>query len=219
MSGASQSSLVPELTAGIDIGTTSVKAVVADEDGKIVGRSRLPSQLVFGPGGRFEHDALATWWEAPRLALQQVLASHAAHAVQAVAVSAMMPSVAAVDGTGRPLGEGLLYGDGRGLQQGSADPTASDEMAQLSGWAARHAPGAAGYWPAQAVANASLGGEGVADLASAFAAGPLFNGSGWDPAACEAAGLVPAQLPRVAVFGEAVGQVGPVRARSAVGGR
>jgi xylulokinase len=207
MSGASQSSGLLELTAGVDIGTTSVKAVAADEDGNVVGRTRLPSHLVIGPNGRFEHDAAATWWEAPRVALQQVLANSA---VQAVSVSAMMPSVAAVDATGRPLGEGLLYGDGRGLQKGSADPTASDEMAQLSGWAARHAPGAAGYWPAQAVANASLGGEGVADLASAFAAGPLFNGSGWDLAACEAAGLLPSQLPRVAVFGEAVGRVGPL---------
>ena len=210
MSGASQSSSAPGLTAGVDVGTTSVKAVVVDEGGNIVGRRRLPSQLVIGPGGRFEHDAVATWWDAPRLVLQQMTASRAAPAFEAVAVSAMMPSVAAVDSTGRPLGPGLLYGDSRGRQQGSADPTASEEMAHLSGWAARHAPGAAGYWPAQAVVNASLGGEGVADLASAFAAGPLFNGSGWDPAACDAAGLGLGQLPRVAVFGEAVGLVDPV---------
>jgi xylulokinase len=206
MSGASQSSPGRPLTAGVDVGTTSVKAVVADEDGNIVERARLPSQLVIGPDGRFEHDAVATWWEAPRLLLQRVLANCEA---QAVSVSAMMPSVAAVDATGRPVGRGLLYGDGRGSQEGSGDPTTSQEMAQLSAWAARHAPEAAGYWPAQAVANAALGGEGVTDLASAFAAGPLFNGSGWDPGVCEAAGLSPSQLPRVAVFGEAVGKVSP----------
>jgi xylulokinase len=82
-------------------------------------------------------------------------------------------------------------------------------MAGLSGWVAQNVPAAAGYWPAQAVANASLGGEGVTDLASAFASGPLFNGSGWDASACDAAGLSPAQLPRVAMFGEAIGKVGP----------
>jgi xylulokinase len=205
MSGASQSSRCSELTAGIDIGTTSVKAVVADEDGNIVGRARQASELIIGPGGRFDHDARQTWWETPRDVLRQLLSGHAP---EAVSVSAMMPSVAAVDDSGRPLGEGLLYGDSRGMQKGSGDPTTSDEMAHLSGWAAGNAPGAAGYWPAQAVANASLGGEGVADLASAFAAGPLFNGSGWDPAACAAVGLRPSQLPRVAVFGEAVGKVG-----------
>jgi xylulokinase len=205
MSGASQSSRCSVLAAGIDIGTTSVKAVVADEDGNIVGRARQASALLIGPGGRFEHDARQTWWESPRVVLRQLLSGYAA---EAVSVSAMMPSVAAVDDSGRPLGEGLLYGDSRGLQQGSGDPTTSAEMAHLSGWAARNAPGAAGYWPAQAVANASLGGEGVTDLASAFATGPLFMGSGWDAAACSAAGFRPSQLPRVAVFGEAVGQVG-----------
>jgi xylulokinase len=207
MSGVAQSSRPSELTAGIDIGTTSVKAVVADHDGNVIDRARVASQVVIGPAGRFEHNAISTWWESPRVALQQVLAKCDA---RAVSVSAMMPSVAAVDTSGRPLGQGLLYGDGRGLQSGGADPTASDEMARLSAWAARNAPGAAGYWPAQAVANASLGGEGVTDLASAFASGPLFNGSGWDAAACEAAGLSPVQLPRVAVFGEAIGRVGPV---------
>jgi xylulokinase len=206
MSGASQSRHGRPLTAGVDVGTTSVKAVVADEDGNVVERARLPSQLVIGPHGRFEHDAVTTWWQAPRLALHRVLAECEAHAVS---VSAMMPSVAAVDATGRPIGPGLLYGDARGSQEGSGDPTTSKEMAQLGAWAARHTPEAAGYWPAQAVANAALGGGGVTDLASAFAAGPLFNGSGWDPGVCEAAGLSPSQLPRVAVFGEAVGKVSP----------
>jgi xylulokinase len=217
MTGASQSSRYSssqygELAAGVDIGTTSVKAVLADEDGNIVGRTRLVSELLIEPGGRFEHDAVKTWWETPRLALQQLISGQQlapGHFPQAVSVSAMMPSVAAVDDTGRPVGKGLLYGDRRGRQEGGGDPTTSEEMARLSGWAAHDAPHAAGYWPAQAVANASLGGEGVADLASAFAAGPLFDGSGWDPVACAAAGLLPSQLPRVAVFGEAVGKVGP----------
>jgi xylulokinase len=145
---------------------------------------------------------------------------------QAVAVSAMMPSVAAVDGSGRPIGPGLLYGDSRGesSSQGldakadgagpraGGDPTASDEMACLATWAAADAPGAAGYWPAQAVANASLGGQGVTDLASAFAAGTLFGDGGWQASVCEAGGFSPAQLPRVAFFGERVGEV-----RSAAG--
>jgi xylulokinase len=82
-------------------------------------------------------------------------------------------------------------------------------MARLCGWVAARHPSAAGYWPSQAVANASLGGEGVTDLASAFAAGPLFGGSGWDDAACLAAGFAAARLPRVAVFGEAVGRLLP----------
>ena len=207
------------LVAGVDIGTTAVKAVVADEDGRVVGRSRVASRLAIGPDGSFEHDAPASWWEAPRSVLEQAVG---AARPRAVAVSAMMPSVTAVDRTGRPLGPGLLYGDGRpgpppvapsrrpnASGPTASDPTASDEMARLCRWVAARHPSAAGYWPAQAVANASLGGEGVTDLASAFAAGPLFGASGWDEAACRAAGFPAARLPRVAVFGEAIGNLVP----------
>ncbi len=197
------------LVAGVDIGTTAVKAVTVDDDGRVVGRARVASRLAIGPGGTFEHEAAAAWWEAPRSALRQAVG---AGRPRAVAVSAMMPSVTAVDGTGRPFGPGLLYGDGR-LEASatgvSGDPTASDEMVRLCRWVAARHPEAAGYWPAQAVANASLGGEGVTDLASAFAAGPLFGGSGWDGAVCAAAGFPAARLARVAVFGEAIGRLAP----------
>jgi xylulokinase len=241
MTDASQSAQTSGLVVGLDIGTTAVKAVVADEAGNIVGRHRLPSELIIGPTGRFEHDAVATWWEGPRALLRETLEQLRASgrgAPQAVAVSAMMPSVAAVDASGRPVGPGLLYGDSRGQSpdqvsdghggeagargggdQTASDPTASDEMACLAGWAAADVPGAAGYWPAQAVANASLGGEGVTDLASAFAAGTLFGEGGWQRSVCEGGGFSPGQLPRVAFFGERIGEVDPaVLAASVVSG-
>jgi xylulokinase len=216
MVAVSQSAGRGLLTAGLDVGTTSVKAVAVDGEGRVVARSRRPSRLVVGPG-RFEHDALSTWWQAPRLVLADVAAAAGASGageLASVAVSAMMPSVGAVDAAGRPTGPGLLYGDGRGVpagggRPGGGDPTASDEMARLAGWVAADAPGADGYWPAQGVANASLGGRGVIDLASAFAAGPLYDGSGWSGDVCASAGLSVAQLPAVAVFGEQVGQVAP----------
>jgi xylulokinase len=231
MTDASQSAQSGGLAVGLDIGTTSVKVVVADEAGNIVGRHRLPSELIVAPNGRFEHDAVATWWDGPRALLSETLDQLRASGrgePKAVAVSAMMPSVSAVDGSGRPIGPGLLYGDSRGQvpvqgrdgqsggtgSRGGSDPTASDEMACLAGWAASEVPGAAGYWPAQAVANASLGAVGVTDLASAFATGTLFGEGGWDASVCEAAGFSAAQLPRVAFFGERIGEVDPV----AVGG-
>ena len=207
---------------GLDVGTTALKAIVVDEDATVVERTRLPSALCTGPGGQLEHDAGVTWWQSPRIAVARLLSQPGAGRVRAVAVSAMMPSVGAVNASGKPLGPGLLYGDRRRHQAtgagqpsepaapaGGSDPTASDEMARLAGWVASQEPAASGYWPAQAVANASLGGEGVMDLASAFATGPLFNGATWDQAACAGAGLLPEQLPRVAMFGEAVGEVRP----------
>jgi xylulokinase len=129
----------------------------------------------------------------------------------AVAVSAMMPSATAVGSGGVPAAPALLYGDRRGSVAGREviDPLANPEMSRLCAWLAAEPSldGADGFWPAQAVANASLGGEGLVDLATAFACGPLFNGSAWDEEVCAEAGLRPGQLPRVAVFGERVGEV------------
>ncbi|MDA8302391.1 MAG: FGGY-family carbohydrate kinase [Actinomycetota bacterium] len=206
------------LSAGIDIGTTAVKAVAVDEDGNVVWRTRVASALSVGPGDRLEHDAVSTWWEAPRAALRALAkglevpgpgnqgGQEVGQRLEAVAVSAMMPSVAPVDERGRPIGAGLLYGSAG--PAGPGDPTSSDEMARLAALAASDWPGASGYWPAQGIANASLGGQGVIDLASAFAAGSLFNGAGWEERASQAVGLSAAQLPRVVVWGEALGELG-----------
>jgi len=171
-----------------------------------------------GPGGRLEHDALSAWWRSPREVLGLVAGPEP---VEAVAVSAMMPSAAVVGASGRPVGPGLLYSDRRafvGGVQGEPGPsvgsspkaaTAGAQMAALTSWLADASPRAHGYWPAQAVANAALCGRGVVDLASAFAAGAMFDGSGWDEAACRQGGFGTEQMPDVVLFGEPVGQVGP----------
>jgi xylulokinase len=207
MPGDSQSGA---LTAGVDVGTTSVKVVLVDATGRVTGRSRVPSALTVGPGGRLEHDPVASWWEAPRTALARAVRESGARPA-AVAVSAMMPSATAVGAGGMPVGPALLYGDSRaaGVGREVIDPLANPEMARLCAWLAAQPSEARaqGFWPAQAVANASLGGEGLIDLATAFACGPLFNGSAWDEAVCAEAGIDLGQLPRVAVFGERVGEV------------
>ncbi len=46
-----------EVTVGIDIGTTSVKAVVVDASGLILDRVRVPHPIVVPGPNRFEHDA------------------------------------------------------------------------------------------------------------------------------------------------------------------
>jgi xylulokinase len=130
--------------------------------------------------------------------------------VAGVAVAAMVPSLAAVDAEGRPLGPGVLYGDERARDDGTVeglDPTRSAETVGLLRWAASCHPDAAGYWPAQAVANRSLGGPGTIDLTTAFATGVLFGGSGWDADRCAAVGVDPATLPLVELFGQPIGEV------------
>ncbi|BCI91066.1 hypothetical protein NIIDMKKI_62720 [Mycobacterium kansasii] len=81
------------------------------------------------------------------------------------------------------------------------------EAAEFLRWTAAEAPGATGYWPAPAVANYALAGAPVIDFATAVTGLPLFDGSGWNPAACADCGASVAQMPRVETFGSAIGQV------------
>lgn len=194
-----------EVTIGIDIGTTAVKAVAADEHGRVVARTRIPHQLRVPEPDKLEHDADEAWRHGAVAALEQLDRSDAC----AVAVSAMVPSMTAVDRDGVPLTPGLLYGDSRGRV---ATPAAGmgfmiGEAAEFLRWTAREAPDAAGYWPAPAVANYALGGEAVIDFATAFTTLPLFDGTGWNAAECADCGASADRMPRVEAPGAAVGTV------------
>jgi xylulokinase len=194
-----------DVTIGIDIGTTAVKAVAADEDGRVVARARIPHQLRVPAPDRLEHDADEAWRRGPLAAMRELCRPDA----RAVAVSAMVPSMTAVDATGKPISPGLLYGDSRGrVSSGNeqAVPT-SGEAAEFLRWTAREAPDAAGYWPAPAVANHAIAGEATIDLGTATTTFPLFDGTGWSADACAECGVSVDRLPRVVVMGEACGEV------------
>jgi xylulokinase len=209
------------ITAGVDIGTTSVKAVAVDEDGVILARSRIPHEtLVPGPE-LLEHDADRAWRRGPKRAL----AALGSFELKAVGIAAMVPSMTAVDRRGRPFTPGLLYGDARGRppggthREGPPGPEGSGEAVGFLRWTSNTAPGAAGYWHAQAVATKALGGPPAVDLGVAFTSAPLYGAAGWDESICEGLGVDPATLPQVEMSGTAVGQMGrggPVLAAGAV---
>lgn len=191
----------PEVTVGIDIGTSSVKAIAADGDGRVVASARVPHEVRVPSPLRFEHDAEAAWRRGPREALAAVSTDVD---VRGVSVAAMVPSLTAVDVDGVPLVPGLLYGDERGHADESdttGSPTESGELLGFLGWCAREAPDAAGFWPAQATANHALCGEAVLDTATAATAYPLFDWTGWDTAIAASVGARPEQFPRLVPTG------------------
>lgn len=207
------------VTLGIDIGTTSVKAVAADEDGTVVARTRVPHLVRSPAAGQLEHDVDEAWRTGVLTALEQVGRDLD---VVGVEVAAMVPSLGAVDADGRGVGPGLLYGDRRG-ERAMADPSQpgdSGELLAFLAWHAAHTPGAVGYWPAQAVANHALTGVGAIDSTTAMTAHPLFDFVGWDAALAAEAGTTPAALPRIVSGVDAVGPVrgGLVGAGAPVGG-
>jgi xylulokinase len=204
-----------DVTIGIDIGTTAVKALAADADGRVVARTRVPHQLRVPAPDQLEHDADEAWRRGPREALDRLDRPDAL----AVAVSAMVPSLTAVDSGGRPITPGLLYGDSRGRVAAAPDQPLPPvgEAVEFLRWTVAEAPDAAGYWPAPAVANYALAGEAVVDHATAYTALPLFDGTGWSADACADCGVAVDHMPRVETTGAAAGQVRGSSAVLAVG--
>ena len=192
------------VTVGVDIGTTSVKAIAADAEGQVVARARIPHELRVPTPARFEHDALPAWREGPVRALAEL----ARDDVAAVSVAAMVPSLTAVDTGGVPLGAGLLYGDERGHTGSGGTPAESGELVAFLRWIVDAIPDAAGYWPAQSVANHALGGVAVLDTSTAATAFPLFDWTGWDGTVADRVGARVEQLPTLEPTGTAVGRVG-----------
>ncbi len=194
------------VTVGVDIGTTSVKAVAADRDGKVLARTRVPHRLITEPPGAFEHEPDTAWRTDVVRALRDVAEGHE---VAAVNVAAMVPSLTAVDSDGHALTPGLLYGDARGEHERSDPDLPGDggELLAFVRWAAAEAPDAAGYWPAQAVANHALAGEGVIDRYTAMSTFPLFDLTRWDEDLARSAGTATDRLPRIVGQFEAAGRV------------
>jgi xylulokinase len=196
---------VSEVTVGVDIGTTSVKAIAADGDGNVVARARVRHAVHSPAADQLEHDANRAWRRGVRRATRQVMEDLD---VKAVNVAAMVPSLCAVDRRGRALTPGLLYGDARGRTEKGGSPADSGELVKFLEWCVKAAPEARGYWPAQAVANRALGGAGAVDFVTAMTAMPLFTGERWDEDLAATVGVDVSQLPQVVAGSDAIGTVG-----------
>ncbi len=194
------------VTVGIDIGTTSVKAVAVGADGAVLARARVPHAVRTPEAGAFEHDVDQAWRAGPLAAFDLVAAGFP---IAAVNVSAMVPSLGAVSPDGAAAGPGLLYGDRRGVRP-DHDPTQpgdSGELLAFLAWLAAACPDGSRFWPAQAVANHALCGRGAIDSTTAMTAHPLFDLTGWDEALAKDAGTDPGALPEIVSGVDAAGAV------------
>lgn len=202
------------VTVGVDIGTTSVKAVAVAEDGTVLRRVRRPHRLMARHAGELAHDAADAWCDGVRDALAKLCADDAFE-VAAVQVAAMVPSMCAVDDTGRPISAGLLYGDARGAPGDDDDhvavtssPAESGELVRFLRHLVHAHPDAAAFWPAQAVANCALGGVGGIDTVTAMTTLPLFDFTAWNPEVAAIAGLDDvSRLPSIHPGNDAIGEV------------
>jgi len=192
------------VTVGLDIGTTSVKAVAVDPDGNVVARARIKHPLISNHADELQHDARRAWRNGPRKAL----AALGDIKPKALSVTGMVPSLVAVNRRGIPLSKGLLYGDASGREGvTTSDPLLAGEPAAFLKALSSAYPEAGGYWPAQTTALAALGGPAVVPVMVSFVLGPLAVGGAWNPEVLDACGVDEARLPRIVPDRQPVGEV------------
>jgi xylulokinase len=101
-----------ELLLGIDVGTSSSKAVLVRPDGAVLRSHAVEHEISIPHPGWAEQDADEVWW-ADVVKLCRALLDgkpYSGRDVAGVGVSAIGPCMLPLDGAGRPLRPGILYG-------------------------------------------------------------------------------------------------------------
>jgi xylulokinase len=100
---------------GIDLGTSSLKALLLDVDGSILGTGSAAYPLHSPQPGWAESDP-QDWWTAAASAVREATGGQAAD-VAAVGLAGQMHGVVLCDDLGEPLRPAILWADGRSRRQ------------------------------------------------------------------------------------------------------
>lgn len=100
---------------GIDIGTSSVKAVIVDDQDAVVEQASAALNVSRPQAGWSEQNP-ADWWTATNAAVK-ALPARARAAVKAVGLSGQMHGATLLDAADKPLRPAILWNDGRSEKQ------------------------------------------------------------------------------------------------------
>jgi xylulokinase len=216
-----------DVLLGLDIGTSSAKAVLATPDGELLATAERAHATARPRPGWVEHDAEAVWWAAV-VELCRDLAAQGPWPPAAVCVSGLGPCLLPADAAGRPLRPAILYGVDTRAQAEIAELTeqlGADAVLARGGsalstqavgpkllWLRRREPE---VWSAtrrllmaSSYAVQQLTGEYVLDHHSASQCDPLYDLAAGDWYAPWAEAIAPGlPLPRLLWPGEAAGAV------------
>lgn len=95
---------------GLDLGTSGVRAVAVDDDGKILGLGSASLPATRATGARREQ-APEDWWNGCRMALEDLGRKVDLSEARAIAVDATSGTILPVDHTNRPLAPARMYDD------------------------------------------------------------------------------------------------------------
>jgi xylulokinase len=98
---------------GVDLGTTNVKAVAVDDDGRVAATGCAPVERFATPDGGIEQD-IEQIWTAACAAIRQAAAGPHATAIRALGVSSQGGAMQLLDAAQKPVGRVTSWLDGRG---------------------------------------------------------------------------------------------------------
>lgn len=215
----------------IDLGTSTVKVVAFDLDGRPLATFQQEIPLYSPDPMALESDA-AAWWEIVARGLRTVLTTVPAGAVRAIGLCGFMHTLVPIDARGRPLDRPLLWPDQRArtallalapyqeqiVQIQGRPPTTLSCLAKLA-WLRQHRPDvlarATAWLPPKDFLRFCLTGELATDARDA--AGTMLTEAAtgqWSEALLALVGLRPAHLPPIQSPTAIAGLVTPTAARA-----
>jgi len=119
------------LFLGVDLGTSSLKALVLDVDGTIVGTASAGYPMTTPQPGWAESNP-DDWWVAAGQAVREAAGAHRSD-IAAIGLSGQMHGVVLSDDAGQPLRPAILWPDGRTRRQLDAYAELSAELRRRLG--------------------------------------------------------------------------------------
>ncbi|MEV0645464.1 FGGY family carbohydrate kinase [Phytomonospora sp. NPDC050363] len=218
--------------AGVDLGTQSVRAVLADDDGTVLGRG---SATLTGTrdGERHEQDP-ESWWRAAVAALRRATADAGRPPVAGVACCGTSGTILLVEDApgdpARPLTPGLMYDDARAVAEAArvaAAPAPAWAEAGLRPqrtwalpkalWLLRHHrdhPRARIAHQVDVITSRLTGHPAATDTSNALKTGADPVSGTWPLADLARLGLPADRLPPLVRPGDTLGQVSPAAAEA-----
>ncbi|OKH78095.1 FGGY-family carbohydrate kinase [Mycolicibacterium sp.] len=119
---------------GVDLGTSALKVVAVGRDGAVRATARCDYPTARPEPLAAEQDT-QDWWSALARALAEVAAAVPARDWAGIGLSAMLPTLVALDSTGTPVGPAITWEDGRAEPEAARlrDAIGGDRLYQLTG--------------------------------------------------------------------------------------
>jgi sugar (pentulose or hexulose) kinase len=108
--------MTPQVCIGVDVGTTSIKAVAIDLNGERVGTASSETPWLVGANGRVDIDVAVL----AETAIDVIRRAGANTQVASIGITGMAETGVVVDGAGRPLTRAIAWYDQRGDEQFAA---------------------------------------------------------------------------------------------------